>query len=169
MVPGSGGGFIKIHFAVEGGAEVNRRLATYGAKIEDLSDAWEQVGEDLLADFAMNFQTEGGVFGDWDALADATVLDRIRHGYGGEGPMLVRTGYLKDSVTKKGALDNIFAVSANSLTLGTEDAIAGYHQFGTSKMPAREVIGLSWTAQSRIVDTLNTYIQALARQQGLMP
>lgn len=172
MVPGASGGFIDISFQVVGGPEVKRSLATFGAQVTDLSDAWEQVGEDLLGDFADNFATEGGGFGGWSSwapLAASTVADRERHGYGGEHPILVRTGELMASTTVRGAPGNVFEVGPNSLTVGTNDPKAVFHQFGTRKMPARVIVGLSWDRQSQIVNRLNTYIQAVARQQGLMP
>ncbi|HLZ20725.1 MAG TPA: phage virion morphogenesis protein [Ktedonobacterales bacterium] len=167
------GAFIPITITVDGVEIVSRRLATWGARIDDLSLAWEQIGEDLLADFRQNFDYEGDLLDKqddgWAALADATVLDRTRRGFGGEHPILVRAGDLQASVTARGAPGNVFDVRADSLSVGSEDARAGYHQWGTSRMPARPIVGISWARRSGIVDRLNTYIQAQARQQGLMP
>lgn len=172
MVPGSGNGFINITFSVVGGPEINRSLATWGAHIADMSEAWQQVGQDLLDSFRDNFTSEGGGFGGWSSwapLADSTVAERARLGYGGEHPILQRTGQLMESLTTEGAPGNVFEVGPNSLTVGTEVYYAPFHQFGTRKMPSRPVVGLSWDMQSQIVDRLNTYVQSVARQQGLMP
>lgn len=167
------GAFLPISVTIDGVQVINRRLATWGARIADLSPAWEQVGEDLLSDFRANFDYEGDLFArafdGWDVLADATVLDRTRHGFEGEHPILVRTGDLRESVVERGAPGNVFDVRADGLTVGTDDWRAGWHQWGTSRMPARPMIGISWQRRSGLVDRLNTYIQSQARAQGLMP
>lgn len=163
-------GFIDISFSVAGVEPVTRRLVTWGKRIEDLSPAWEEVGQDLLLDFSANYEVEGGVFSKgskWPPLALSTVADRIRKGYGGWSPMLVRTGALKASVLMRGAPGNVYSVNKTSLTMGSTYPTAVFHQFGTRKMPARTLVGLSWNRRSGIVARLNDYIQQTIAQSGL--
>lgn len=45
--------------------------------------------------FEANFDTEGGSVGGWADLAERTVSDRISKGFGGEHPILIRYGDLR--------------------------------------------------------------------------
>lgn len=172
------GGMLDITFEVSGQESIQRKLATFGAKIENLSEAWDEVGTALLLDFMENFHEEGGVFGkgawaQWQPLRPSTVLDRRRLGYPGEHPILVREGDLLASVTIRGAANNVFQVGPNSLVLGTTDRTARWHQFGTRRMPARRIVGISPQRARRggragsIVGMLNAYVTRLIQEQGL--
>ena len=172
----AGEGFIQITFKIAGHQEINRKLATFGQDITDLSPAWEQVGTALLSDFARQFAMEGGTFGRasrWAPLARSTVWDRIRQGYGGYSPMLERTGQLRMSTSQRGTPGNIFDVQPMRLTVGTATPYAVFHQLSTRKMPARAIIGLTsqrlgFKGQSgSIVGMLNQYVQSRVRAAGL--
>jgi phage gpG-like protein len=167
----SSGGFIRITFQIDGLKEIRRRLASWGASIQTLEPAWTDVGNAISADFMLNMIGEGGVFSKasrWAQLKPATVADRIRQGYGGDHPILQRTGDLARSLAPGGA-NNIFQTAPNSLTVGTSDPKAGYHQYGTRRMVARPVVGLSFTRRSLIVRTLGDYVRAQASAQGFIP
>ena len=172
-----GDGFLNITFQVTGQHEVSGQLATWGRNITDLSVAWEQIGEDLLQDNRDNFLAEGGVFpgGFWPALALSTVGERIRLGYGGWSPMLVRTGALLESVTIRGGMNNIFQVTATGVTVGTSDPKAVFHQYGTRRMPMRRVVGITnqrggfGNAPGSILNRLNTEVRRQIALSGLTP
>lgn len=172
-----GSGLIRVSV---GSTDLNlrvRELATFGHNIETLEPAWEQVGEDFLDDFKRNFAAEGGFFGQdfagnkaWEQLMPSTVQDRIRHGYGGAHPILERTGFLRASVTERGAEGNIFQASATGLTVGTSDPVAVYHQYGSAdgiRLPARPLVGLTWDRRSGILDRIRAYIKAQVEATGL--
>lgn len=172
------GGFLDITFEVSGQEPIQRKLATFGARIENMSEAWEEVGYALQMDFIENFAEEGGVFGkgawaQWQPLRPATAADRRRLGYPGEHPILVREGDLMASVTIRGAANNVFEVGPNSLVLGTTDYKAKYHQFGTRRMPARKIVGISAQRagyrgrDGSIVGMLDAYVKRLIQEQGL--
>jgi phage gpG-like protein len=163
------GGFIEITFQITGQRAVRQKLATWGRHIESLAPAWEQVGEDLLGDFTANFDSEGGGFGTfaaWPQLAASTIADRLRKGFA-PGPMLERTGLLRQSVTERMTPGNLFLVEPNRLTVGTYVPYARFHQSGTSRMPARPIVGISWDRRSAIVKRLGDYVREQARQAGL--
>lgn len=160
------GGFIPLTFTV-GTQVIERKLVNFGVRIEDMSPVWEQIGEDLLADFASNFADEGGVFGQgawaqWAPLAQSTIADRLRRGYDA-GPILERTGQLRQSTTERGTPGNVFIVAANGVEVGTLTPYAKYHQSGTRRMPKRVIVGLTpermgWTPGTSVLDRLRTYI-----------
>lgn len=164
------GGFILVE--ISGGEQFAiraRQLATWGMSVQSLEPAWQQVGEDFLGDFALNMVASGGLFGRasrWPPLAPSTIREKARLGYG-EMPPLWRTGTLAASLAEKGAAGNILQAGPSSLVVGTSINYARYHQDGTSRMPARQIVGISWTRRSGIIARLNAYVQELARRAGL--
>lgn len=98
----------------------------------------------------------------WAALKPGTVLDRIRSGYGGAHPILVRTGHLRASLLSAGASDSYEQTQASGnewqLVVGTEDAKAIFHEQGTARMPARPFIALSDQAEQRVISALDGLI-----------
>ena len=167
------GGFIELTLNYEGrnGVEtMARSFDTWGAQIRDLSEPLTLIGEDLLGDFAVNMVSEGGLFaggGTWAPLAAATVAERRRLGYGGEHPILFRTGALAQSLASRGAPGNVFEVSATTLEVGTEIAYAGYHQRGTRKMPRRPIVGFTWRRRAALVKRMADYVREVAGRQGI--
>lgn len=161
-------GFITIQ--VTGLQDKRRRLATWGMRIASLAPAWEQIADDLLGDFGHQVLWEGGTYGQgssWAPLRPATVADRIRKGYGGAHPMEWRSGRLLRSLMFRGAPGNIVDVRPDGLTVGSNDPIAGYQHSGTSRMVARQLVGISYRRGSQIVARLNDYIQQQVRESGL--
>lgn len=157
-------------FTLDGVSTLEARFATFGHEISNLGTAWEQIGMELLQDFTEQFETEGGVFGGghWDALADSTVRDRERKGYGGEGPMEVRTGALKDAVTQRGAPGNIFDVEETTATFGVEMDLADWQHYGTKRgIPPRPLVGLSFDRKAAIIAELDTWVKAQILAAGL--
>lgn len=167
------GGFIDITIEFEGtqGPEVvQRKLATWGQRIQTLAPAWQVIGEALLGDFAVNMVAEGGMFADgrkWAPLALSTAAERERLGYGGEHPIEYRTGLLAESLATQGALGNVFEVAPDSLVVGSDLEYAGWQQDGTSRMPARRLVGLSRRRVAAITRELGDFVREQARQAGL--
>lgn len=184
-----GSGYIEIEFEVAG-QSVERKLATFGREVKDLSHGWERVGEDVLADNMLNMIGQGRLYTkedrlvfdrstgkfrpsknpratDWAALAPATVRDRERQGYPGSEPILWRRGDLARSVSQRGAAGNIFRVRPDGVEVGTNDPLAAYHQFGTVNMPARPIVGLTRERQAGVVKRLNEELERQIRLAGL--
>lgn len=147
------GGFIDIQFDYDGAngvTSIQRKLASFGQSVENMSPAWEYIGKQLLIDFRQNFAQEGGVFGQysrWAPLAASTQRERARQvgPWFAAHPILNRTGALEMSVEWQGAPNNVFEVGANSLTIGTTDPIAVFHNSSAPRthLPRRPIVGLS--------------------------
>lgn len=71
---------------------------------------------------------------DWPQLADATQEQRVSLGFSANEPLL-RTGELKNSIEHKVSSDG------KDGWVGTDVPYAKYHEFGTSKIPARPFLG----------------------------
>ncbi|MDE2468741.1 MAG: phage virion morphogenesis protein [Bradyrhizobium sp.] len=78
------------------------------------------------------YQQSVGPFPAWEALADSTEAEKARLGYEPDAPLL-RTGDLRDSITHQ--------VEGLDAAIGSEDQVMVYHEFGTTNMPPRPVLG----------------------------
>lgn len=73
----------------------------------------------------------------WAPLADSTVEEKQRLGYVGKVSAtdpLLRTGELRASI-------QVGEVTPEHVTVGSDDPIAAYQEFGTTKIPPRPFIG----------------------------
>lgn len=88
------------------------------------------------------YQNEQGSFPAWPELADSTKDDRARLGYTENDPLL-RSGELRDTIGHE--------VHGLEAVIGSTDEKMVFHEFGTSKMPARPVLGpAAFTSKSAI-------------------
>jgi phage gpG-like protein len=106
-------------------------------RIRDLSPIFKRVSEKFRQEIGFQFTSEGSHGGHaWAPLKPATVRDRINKGYGGEHPILVRTGRLRDSLRNEQHRDACGGITARSFLIGTQVDYAKYHQ---SKLPRRKL------------------------------
>jgi HK97 gp10 family phage protein len=108
----SAGGFV---FSLHEG------LKQVGAVIE--ARAREEIG---------TYQPAIGPFQAWPELADSTKADRLAKGFTENDP-LYRTGDLRDTISHE--------QHGLEVAIGSDSDLMVYHEFGTSKMPARPVLG----------------------------
>ena len=164
----TGAGFITI--VITGQKETTRRLATWGAAITDLSPAWTLLAGDLRDSFMDQTMMEGGMLGRWSKWADlrpATIADRIRRGYTGPHPIEWVDGNQLRSLAIKGAPGNVEIITPEQLSVGSDWFTAAWQHYGTKRMVARPLVGISWKMKKNIINRLNTYIMDEARRQGL--
>ena len=78
--------------------DVEDAIASFNAmadRCEDLSPVMERTEHVIADEIKTNFTAESDAHGNaWGALKNSTVADRTRLGFGGEGPILRRTGEL---------------------------------------------------------------------------
>lgn len=74
----------------------------------------------------------------WKPLAPSTNRDRVKKGYPPAHPILERKGDLKASATVKGRSHiRRYVAGTKGIEVGSRDAKAAFHQYGTRRMPAR--------------------------------
>lgn len=137
-------------------------LTRFASLVQDFTPAWEKVGEDFKRTVNEQFTTEGGRGGTrWKPLAPSTIRQK-----GAGGSILVRTGALRSSVT--GGPGYIKSISARRTTFGTSDRKAVFHQFGTSRMPARPIIVVTKEDKTRWRKEVQRWMVSVARSAGLL-
>jgi len=110
--------------AVERGVGRSMRRGLEKALVVIENDAKAQIG---------HYQPEAGEFPAWVPLADSTEAEKARIGAPADAPLL-RTGELLASFKHE-------VVSDTEGVVGSTDPVMVYHEFGTSKMPPRPVMG----------------------------
>lgn len=174
----AGDGFLTIEIAGMQTVQAKvRQFATWGRNIETLEPVMEQIGEDILADNAMQFLTEGDwyrasmaamlVSAKWEPLAASTQRDRVRRNYGAAHPILWRRGDLAASLSDRNAPGNVFITTKTGLRVGTSWPTASYHEYGTSRMPPRPLVGITRARSESIVRRVGDYVREQARAAGL--
>jgi len=156
---------MNFELVIDGIPQLQRSFATWGASISDFSEPFEQIAEGLQTDNMLNMVSEGTLYGPWPPLAESTIKNRVRKGYG-SGPMLINSGDLAQSLA--GGAGSVKEIGPLQMSLGTEVAYAKYLHFGTSRMPARKLIGLVWNRKQMIVRTLGDFVRSKAVEAGLL-
>lgn len=82
-----------------------------------------------------HYQKSYGKFPAWAQLADSTIADKTKNGYSPPDNPLLRTGEMQDSIKHEVNESNLSAI------IGSTDPKMLFHEFGTSKMTMRAVIG----------------------------
>lgn len=133
---------IDLNLSLAGDVQLNRTLIGTSTRVLDMRPAWQSIVDQFLAFEARQFATEGAAgSGGWAPLADATIEARLARG-GQAGPVLDDTGALKNSLTVKGAANQVLELTPDRMSVGTLDPKATFHQQGTSRMQARKPIDL---------------------------
>lgn len=145
---------IHVEIAEQGVLKAMGDLERVGVRAADVRPLWAELDGIFHADEARRFGEQGP---GWQQLAQATEENKARLGQ--PDRILVATGVLERSLTAAatGLGDSTF----DALRFGTDVDYARFHQFGTSKMPVREVVGLSPEAIEAMAQVVKTYIGGL--------
>ena len=159
-------GEFNISITVTGQEQI---LVGFSRLAEDIQD-WSEVFQDIGADFhemeARQFDSEGGYGGTpWAPLSKNYAAWKARNFPGNQ--ILVLSGQLKESLIE-GDADIIEAMHA---FYGTRLPVASFHQFGTSRMPARPVVFMTDEDLTRWTKLVQLWLVRKANKAfaGLMP
>lgn len=141
---------VHLRFSFFGEDQVNRTLLGYAERARDMRPAWEQIKQRFVAYEQDWFTSEGE--GTWPALSPSYAHWKARHFPG--RPILVRTGDLRDSVTKP----DIAVMEPGYAIFGTADPKAVYHQKGDGRLPRRRVIDIGEEERREWVRVVQRYL-----------
>lgn len=106
--------------------------------MRDLQPLYEQVLEPAFYEWQEErFASEGGDQ-KWERLSAGYAAWKARNFPG--RTILVREGVMREGLTTRGGRYQVRRMDARELELGTSAPYAAYHQFGTGRMPRREII-----------------------------
>jgi len=127
---------------VQGGRRVELKLQGIARKITDLTPAFNDMKVKIIELFKKNFDAQGNIVGSrWAARK-----------YSYPWPTLNRTGKMKNTWKDK----------TQKLRLEIENPVkySGYHQFGTTRLPIRAIVGVSPPITNVIVEAIKRYIKS---------
>ncbi|WP_376092819.1 phage virion morphogenesis protein [Roseomonas sp. CCTCC AB2023176] len=113
-----------------------------------LKAAGQMLEEEARASLG-TYQAAAAPFPRWADLKDATIADRLRHGFSANEP-LKRSGDLRDTIHHE--------VKGRTVHVFTRSPIAPHHEFGTRRMAPRPFLGPA------VVRNLDRAGDAIARE-----
>jgi phage gpG-like protein len=158
---------VDIVFDIRGDEQLRRSLSRFGEHAKDLSEPFREIVKDFYKVEKKQFESEGGYgSGGWQPLSPRYAAWKAKKHPG--RPLMVVSGLLKESLLGENPY-SIENVTPKSMEVGTVVNFAIYHQKGTSKMPARQLIQLTDADKKRWVKYIQKYLvkQARAEFQGV--
>lgn len=145
--------FFRLRFKIEGVPELSRLLQITYDKVNDFRVPLGKSAQLILSDVERNFVSEGGLVGGWAPLAESTVKGRLRAGFGGEHPILQRTGALRRSFFSR--------VTPKKMIVSSESPYFGYHQsrLPRSRLPRRTMLVLVERTRQNIVEEFSNFLR----------
>jgi phage gpG-like protein len=160
---------IDLRFNVMGQEQLSRTFNILQLGISNLKPALENIAKDFYTTQKGVFQSEGGYEGNpkWAKLSKEYKKWKDREHSGAK--ILELTGSLRKAATTKNAKGSVFNLEKNSLAMGVDLPVGGWnlaaiHQFGTKRMPAREVIRLTNMEKNRWVRIFKDYIDTVIKK-----
>lgn len=141
-----------INFSIED--NVSPELAKLATRCSDLTPAFKDFGESYLNKLDHQFQSETDPYsGNWTPLTAAYAAHKTKSGF--IPKILQKRGHMRARTS--------YAASPGQLAIGFNDKKARFHDKGTRKMPARQLLpdnkrGLPRDAQGELVTSLSQYL-----------
>ena len=136
--------------------DIGTELARLASLKEDFSErgALKAIGMRQLRWINQNFEGEGSLAGGWKPLAASTIARRRK----GSRRILQDTGRLRASFDMFG-----MRVTSETVTVGSVNTVAEYHEHGTSRLPQRRMLLNSPEVQELAEKLINAMIKKYER------
>lgn len=134
-----------LRMEVVGVDRLDGKLDTLADRGSNLRPALDAAGDELLDINRARFASEGG--GSWAPLRLSTVRKR-----GSAHPILDDSGDLKASLTRQGAQGSVRAITADSVTIGTDLHYAFYQS-------PRVIVAVTAADRARLYRTVQTHLE----------
>lgn len=153
---------MRFTFEVEGKAEFDRSFNRVGEHVSDLRPVWDKIERVFFDIESEQFKSEGskGRSGKWKPLKRSYAARKERTHPG--MPILQRSGRMMRSLTSKTG-DTVLVKERQEFSIGTSLFYPAFHQTGTSKMPAREVISFSDQQRTRMTKEIQKGLLEIIR------
>jgi phage gpG-like protein len=143
----------RLKFNIEGVSELSHILLLKQKQLSDFKKPLFKSAKMITEDVEIQFRTEGSLSGGWKSLAESTVKGRIREGYGGEHPILQRTGALRRSFYSR--------VDSKRAFISSNSPYYGFHQsrMDRNKLSRRPMLLLTERTRENIIETFNDFLR----------
>jgi phage gpG-like protein len=139
----------------DGDTQVDRTLARIQHQVEDARPVWADIASRFVRLEQRQFASHGAAAsGGWAPLSPAYAAQKAKR-YPGQ-PILVATGALRDSLTRRPL--GIEVLEAKAMTIGSGVDHGKYHQNGTDRMPQRRPVEVTETTRRDWVKLIQKYI-----------
>jgi phage gpG-like protein len=147
-------------FEVLGEKQVVGLLPGILERIKDFRPLGDPIDEIMRKDVKETFEKEGEGRLKWQDLAPSTVISRIRRGFPGEHPILVNTGWLKESFINKGHPKHILDKHRQYIEFGSTVEYAVYHQSpeARTRLPRRPIVYLVTKTIANLIQAIRKHI-----------
>ncbi|KWW97403.1 hypothetical protein LI90_4375 (plasmid) [Carbonactinospora thermoautotrophica] len=146
---------VRITFSFYGDTQLDRTLARFADNVQDARPVWEVLAERFRRAETRQFRSEGRyASGGWDPLSPRYAAWKARN-YPG-ATILVRTGALRDSLTKRPF--GIEVIEPSFMVVGSDVEYGVYHQQGTERMPRRRPVEFTEWERREWVRILQRFI-----------
>lgn len=133
---------LKVDVEIQGQERLGQALRALPDVLSDLRPAWPKVSQLFYDAEKAQFDSRGSRGGEqWPELSASYARWKSAN-YAGQ-PLMELTGNLRRSLTERSGSDSVYEATKDSLVLGTSDPKANAHQFGSGRLPRREVIALT--------------------------
>lgn len=143
---------IEIKIEIENLDEVKNDLQNIKKRMKDLRPIWPKANQSLKKYMIENFTAQGLPSGGWRPL-DAQYGSWKAANFPG-APLLVRTGGLFSQIMRGPDLDG----NLKSASFAFSGEIAKFHQYGTTKMPARKILFSPEIWEKEVSEMIQDYI-----------
>lgn len=149
-----------ISISAFGETEMSRELLRWSFAAYDMRPAFDRIHDSFTRREIYQFSTQGGLSGGWAPLAASTVAYKARAGL--DPRILVATGKLKNSLTRKGNENHVYTVTPDSMFIGSSVEYGKFHQSRAErhKLPRRPVVVLDDATRRNWVKILQTWLAA---------
>jgi hypothetical protein len=161
---------IRVTITAEGLDEAISAARATKRDLQNRQQPLEQIKRIQVARWAVNFNSQGSLYGGWEALAEWTIQDRASKGFGA-GPILLREGQTRAhfvQVNEQGIVDN------QAITWNIGNGPPGWlltHHFGmdnpwpnAAPIPARKLWDLDPTDTENAHRILDIYAWEVIRR-----
>jgi phage gpG-like protein len=126
----------------------------------DYTGAFErEIAPELAEQHAEYFASATDPFGaPWAPLAPSTIARK------GHDTILIDTKAMANSIVSQNSPNHVQHISRQEMNWGSADEKLPFHQFGTSRMPARPPVGVTEAGANRIAEiTADATVEILKR------
>ena len=156
---------MRFEVTVTGLGKAARIVEALHKPMKDMRPIWRAIRPVLQDAAEERFETQGTSDGQaWAPLTPAYAA-RKNATHPGRG-ILVRDGALRDSLTLENGPGQIYRETSKAMVWGTSDPKAPYHQHGTGRMPAREVLRVTARDEKDIEKAADKVFHDAARGAG---